>query len=133
MITLCSMVTLRVSTLIRLCQECKRRCDVSRRASSALFKSTWVVNRSSRLSRFSRLVAHCWTEWILGCRLAFLTSTGNLNQTSNGRSLPDYGLKSRHAAKAYLAMPQMDRGPFPQRLSQTGAFKDVFSLLAGDS
>ena len=61
----------------------------------------------------------------LACYLAAY-QTGQSNPTSN------YGLSSRPPSKAYLELPQTDRGPFPQLLSQTGAFKNTADLAPAD-
>lgn len=39
-----------------------------------------------------------------------------------------YGMVSRPPAKAYLSMPEQQRGALPRLLSQTGAFEDTASL-----
>jgi uncharacterized repeat protein (TIGR03806 family) len=44
----------------------------------------------------------------------------------------DYGLSSHSPSKAYLGMPETDRGPFPPLLSKTAAFKDIRALTPAD-
>jgi len=61
--------------------------------------------------------------------IALLASGAALLSCSTARKSPaTYGLNSRPPAKAYLQMPERASGPIPQRLSQTGAFKDAPGL-----
>src|SRR5215468_5031832 len=68
-------------------------------------------------------------------RLALIAVMGSLaiHQASNGNPTADYGVSMRPASKAYLEMPETERGPFPARLSQTGAFKSVVDLSPAES
>lgn len=45
---------------------------------------------------------------------------------------PAYGLESRPATQPYLRMPRNEAGDIPQKLSETGAFKDVRRLIPAD-
>ncbi|HZR19321.1 MAG TPA: chitobiase/beta-hexosaminidase C-terminal domain-containing protein [Verrucomicrobiae bacterium] len=67
----------------------------------------------------------------LCCSFALLLLAGRSAARNNTN--PQYGLQSRPSASPFLGMPRNDAGPFPARLSQTGAFKNARELLPADA
>lgn len=65
--------------------------------------------------------------------IAFLVLAPLLTIFASQESSKPYGLTKRPQAKAFLRMPQNEKGPFPALLSQTGAFRDVHALTPDDS
>src|ERR1700683_3601398 len=55
-----------------------------------------------------------------------------VSAAAQASSAAPYGLAARHAARAYLNMPDSRKGGIPRLLSQTGAFSDVRTLTPSE-
>jgi hypothetical protein len=65
--------------------------------------------------------------------ILLLVGKAVFHQRAHGDPTPAYGLDSRPAAKAFLEMPETDRGDPPRLLSQTGAFKNTRDLTPANN
>jgi uncharacterized repeat protein (TIGR03806 family) len=112
----------------------KRQPGAFRRSGTARLEFLWAASEANLLDKKPNLFArNSRTRKMRGCLVAVAVAchlvasqTGQCNPTSG------YGLSSRPLSKAYLEMPPTDRGPFPQLLSQTGAFKNTRDLTPAE-
>jgi uncharacterized repeat protein (TIGR03806 family) len=65
--------------------------------------------------------------------IALLFASWQLWATPDQKAQAPFGLVSRPESKPWLRMPSTADGPFPNLLSQTGAFKDVRALTPSES
>src|ERR1700729_2765957 len=64
--------------------------------------------------------------------LAACCAGAGVSLAAQASSAAPYGLAARHAARAYLNMPNSSKGRIPRLLSQTGAFSDVRTLTPSE-
>ena len=94
---------------------------------------TWTTEegRRVRVRSFARLrrTAAIVAELVL----AVCCAGAGVSLVAQAGSAAPFGLAARHAARAYLNMPDSSKGRIPRLLSQTGAFNDVRNLIPSEA